>query len=74
MAFDRGQAERNLENILGRIREVSRTIERDILDYRSRDTLVSEEDESRTLRDIRAYALRAYRELDSILTELDRYK
>ena len=74
MAFDRRQAERNLVNILNRIRSLNISIQKDILDYRRQDTLVSEDDEYKTFSDIRFYALKAYRELDSILTQLDRYK
>lgn len=74
MAFDRGQAERNLKNILARIDDVEDVLERDILEYRKRDTIVDEEDEYQTMRDIRVYTLKAYRALDQILYDLDRYE
>lgn len=74
MAFDRQMAERNLREILRRIREIDFTIDKDILDYRQYDTLVDEADERRTMLDIREYLLRAYNRIDEMLTILDRYK
>ena len=74
MAFDRNQAEANLQEILRRIRDIDFSIDSDIVKYRQSDTLVDEEDEYRTMRDIREYLLRSYRRMDEILTILDRYK
>ena len=74
MAFDRARAEDNLQNILNRVRGIHNIIQRDIIDYRRQDTLVSEEDESKTLRDIRFYLLRAHRETDELLRQLDKYR
>lgn len=74
MAFNRGQAEANLREILRRIREIDFSIDNNILDYRKYDTLLDEEDEKRTMLDIREYLLRAYRRMDNILDILDRYK
>ncbi len=74
MAFDRQMAERNLKEILRRIREIDFTIDNEILDYRQYDTLVDEDDERQTMLDIRDYLLEAYNRMDKILTVLDRYK
>ena len=74
MAFDRRQAESNLREILDRIRQIDFSIDKDILQYRQQDTLVDEEDERRTMLDIREYLLRAYRRMDDVLTILDKYK
>lgn len=74
MAFDRSRAEGNLRQVLESINQVENTLERDILNYRSRDTIVDEQDEYKTMRDIRFYTLKAYRGLDEILRFLDRYK
>jgi uncharacterized protein with HEPN domain len=74
MAFNRKQAEANLQEILRRIREIDFSIDRDIIDYRKNDTLQDEEDEYRTMRDIRNYLLKAYRRIDELLTILNRYK
>jgi uncharacterized coiled-coil DUF342 family protein len=74
MAFDRERAERNLKEILRRIREIDFTIDNEILDYRQYDTLVDEVDERKTMLDIRNYLLKAYNRMDEIITILDRYK
>ena len=74
MAFDRRQAEANLQEILRRIRDIEFNIDKDIVRYRAQDTLVDEQDERRTMLDIREYLLRAYRRIDEVLTILDRYK
>lgn len=74
MAFDRRQAEANLRAILDRIRQIDFTIDNDILRYRAQDTIVDEEDERRTMLDIREYLLRTYRRIDEVLTILDKYK
>jgi hypothetical protein len=74
MPFDRQKSQATLENILDRIRAVNYSIQNEILIYRDRDTLVDEDDEYKTMRDIRLHLLEDYRKLDRILTELDRYK
>lgn len=74
MAFDAQRAGKNLQDILGRIRQVNSSIRENILEYRSKDLLESEEDESKTMQDIRFYLLKSYKDIDRILTELDRYK
>ena len=74
MAFERQQAEENLRSVLQRVRQVNRTLEDDIVIYRQKDTLVDEDDEFKTFRDIRFYALKAYRGLDDLLRFLDRYQ
>jgi hypothetical protein len=74
MAYNQDRAEENLRNILARIRSVNLGMEKDILDYRKNDTLTDESDELRTMRDIRFYLLRYYKEIDEILTDLDTYK
>ncbi len=74
MAFDAQRAGKNLQDILGRIRQVNSSIRENILEYRSRDTLESEQDEGKTMQDIRFYLLKSYKDIDRILTELDRYK
>lgn len=74
MPFDRQKSQATLENILDRIRAVNYSIQNEILIYRDRDTLVDEDDEYKTMRDIRLHLLEDYRKLDRVLTELDRYK
>lgn len=74
MPFDKQQAEAKLRDILGRIRDVSSSIQNNIIKYREKDTLVDEDDEYKTMRDIRYYLLDDYHKIDRILTELDRYK
>lgn len=74
MAFDAQRARKNLEDILGRIRQATSSIRENILEYRSKDALESEEDERKTMQDIRFYLLKNYKDIDRILTELDRYK
>ncbi len=74
MPFDKQKSQARLENILDRIRAVNYSIQNEILIYRDRDMLVDEEDEYKTMRDIRLHLLEDYRKLDRVLTELDRYK
>ena len=74
MAFDKQQAENNLRNILERIKSATHSIQENILGYRGHDTINTEDDEYKTMKDIRYYLLRNYKEIDSILTVLDRYK
>lgn len=74
MAFNKEQARENLRSVLFRIESIEKTLENDILEYRSRDTIEDEDDEYKTMRDIRFYALKAYRGLDELLNFLDRYK
>ncbi|MBP6859273.1 MAG: hypothetical protein KBC69_01450 [Candidatus Magasanikbacteria bacterium] len=74
MPFDMQRAGKKLQDVLGRIRQVNSSIRENILEYRSKDVLESEEDERKTMQDIRFYLLKSYKDIDSILTELDRYK
>ena len=74
MDFDKNEAQKNLSYILDSIGRVERSLEDDILRYRSHDTIDSQDDEFRTMRDIRFYTLRAYEDLDKILNFLDKYK
>ena len=74
MTFDKQQVEKNLESISYKIKEVTLSIEKDILKYRSTDTIKDERDERETMRDVRYYLLRNYDEINRILRELDRYK
>lgn len=74
MPFDMQRAGKKLQDVLGRIRQVNSSIRENILEYRSRDTLESEQDEGKTMQDIRFYLLKSYKDIDRILTELDRYK
>ncbi len=74
MSFDKQQAQEKLESILDRVRMVNRSIQEEILDYRRSDSLQDEEDERKTMLDIRSHLLEDYRKLDRVLTELDRYK
>jgi hypothetical protein len=73
MAFNSDAAEENLQNIIAKVRDINTSIQRDVVDYRRNDRLVDERDEYNTLRDIRFYLLRSYRELDEVLSRLDRY-
>ena len=74
MSFDKQQAQEKLESILDRVSMVNRSIQEEILDYRRSDSLQDEEDERKTMLDIRSHLLEDYRKLDRVLTELDRYK
>jgi hypothetical protein len=74
MAFDKQRAERKLGDILQRIGRVTASMQEDIVKYRGKDTLQDEDDEYKTMRDIRFYLLKNYREVDGILTQLDFYK
>lgn len=74
MPFDKQQAEEKLRDVMWKIKEVSSSIQNDILRYREKDTLVDEEDEYKTMRDIRLYVLKNYERMDRILDDLRKYR
>lgn len=74
MPFEKQQAEEKLRDVMWKVKEVSSSIQNDILRYRENDTLFDEEDEYKTMRDIRLCVFKNYERMDRILDDLRKYR
>ena len=70
--FDLGSAQGFQNQIVERVREMERMLDKEVIGYYTQDRVDSQEDASENLRGLHTYLKRAYTDLDRLMTDIER--